>query len=46
MFKFLLGLVITIVRSETFFKTDYINYSADCSRYPKKTGLGALDQEE
>ena len=46
MFKFLLGLVITIVRSETYFKTDYINYSADCSQYPKKAGLGALDQEE
>ena len=43
MFKFLLGLVITIVRSETYFKTDYENYSADCSQYPKKTGLGALD---
>ena len=43
MFKFLLALVITIVRSETYFKTDYEGYSADCSLYPDKT---ELDQQE
>ena len=43
MFKFLLALVITIVRSETYFKTDYIDYSANCTFYPDNT---ELDQPE